>query len=434
VAQRKVVGSGVEHLYDVRVLSGVLHQLDDAVDALASADLARHELAFLLRVRDRIDHLAAVHTGRMHLTGDARLDGAASTSAWLRHHATVSAGDAQRLIRVGTALTKLPHLHHAIGAGVVSMAQADALTRAVGERIDAFAADEAGVVDSVIGMSAKDTGTVAAHWAALHDAVHHPDPPAPTPEPAPEPPMFDDDPFAPAPPPEPHTGCECHTPAATKPSEMYLSQLIDRFVLDANLTIIDGETLRLAADLFAPTDGMHLPAQRRAIGLIVACRYALDHRHIERSPRHRPHLVVHTTADVTVGATPDGAVVDRRHLARLACDAVISRIVGDRAGHVLDYGRRTRIIPKPLRDVVVARDRHCRFPGCDRNASHGEAHHVIHWSKGGHTSLHNLVLLCGYHHTVVHTTGWHAKLHPDGQFQVTSPTGLLMSSRPPPRC
>jgi hypothetical protein len=421
-------------MYDVGVLAGALHQLDDAVDALVSEEIARHELAFLLRVRDRIDHVAALQVGRMHLTGDARLDGAASTSAWLRHHATVSSGDAQRLIRVGTALTKLPHLDHAVGSGIVSMAQADALTRAVGERLDAFVDDEAGVVESVIGMSAKDTGTVASHWAALHDAVHHPDPPAPAP--APEPPVFDDDPFAPTPEPEPHTerGCDCHTPAAAKPSEMYLSQLIDRFVLDSNLTAADGETVRLAADLFAPTDGMHLPAQRRAIGLIAACRFALDHRDIDRSPRHRPHLLVHTTPDVTVGSTPDGTVLDRRHLARLACDAVISRIVGDRAGHLLDYGRRTRIIPKPLRDVVVARDRHCRFPGCDRNASHCEAHHAVHWSKGGHTGLSNLVLLCGYHHAVVHTTGWHTKLQPDGEFQVTSPTGLLMSSRPPPRC
>ncbi|NOX22775.1 MAG: HNH endonuclease, partial [Actinobacteria bacterium] len=35
-----------------------------------------------------------------------------------------------------------------------------------------------------------------------------------------------------------------------------------------------------------------------------------------------------------------------------------------------------------------------------------DAHHLIHWAKGGETNLHNLVLLCRTHHTRIH------KLHP----------------------
>jgi hypothetical protein len=415
------------------MIAGALQQLDNTLNTLRGEDLARHELAFLLTVRDRIDHLAATNVGRLHVTGDARLDGAASTSAWLRHHAHTSEGDAQRLIRVGTALRKLPHLDQAIGNGLMTMAQADQLVRGVGPRLDAFATDETGeadVVDAVIGLSAKDAGTVASHWAARHDALHHP-----RPEPAPPTVFDDDDPFAPSPAPDTHeSGCSCGVPKPADPSTVYLSQLIDRFILDADLTPADGETIRLAADLFGPPhDVTMMPAQRRAHGLVAACRFALDHRDTDRSPRHRPHLLIHTTTDLTVGTTPDGMVLTPGQLAVAACDAVISRLVTDRAGHVLDYGRRTRIIPTPLRDVVVARDRHCRFPSCNRNAAHCHTHHVTPWSQGGPTSLTNLVLLCAFHHAVVHTTGWHAKLHPDGELRVQSPTGLLMSTRPPPR-
>jgi hypothetical protein len=54
------------------------------------------------------------------------------------------------------------------------------------------------------------------------------------------------------------------------------------------------------------------------------------------------------------------------------------------------------------RRAVIVRDRHCRFPGCDRPPSWCDAHHVRHWDKGGPTALHNLVLLCRRHHRLIH--------------------------------
>ncbi|HUC14479.1 MAG TPA: HNH endonuclease signature motif containing protein [Acidimicrobiales bacterium] len=40
------------------------------------------------------------------------------------------------------------------------------------------------------------------------------------------------------------------------------------------------------------------------------------------------------------------------------------------------------------------RDRHCRHPGCDLPPPWCDAHHVVHFSKGGPTRLDNLVLGC----------------------------------------
>ena len=73
---------------------------------------------------------------------------------------------------------------------------------------------------------------------------------------------------------------------------------------------------------------------------------------------------------------------------------------------VVRNGRKTRTIPPALRRALHARDRGCRFPGCE-NLRFLDAHHVQHWAKGGETTADNLVLLCRRHHRLVHEGGWH---------------------------
>ena len=60
----------------------------------------------------------------------------------------------------------------------------------------------------------------------------------------------------------------------------------------------------------------------------------------------------------------------------------------------LDVGRATRTVGPALWNALVARDRHCTAPGCTRGPADCEAHHIVHWSKGGPTNLDNLKLLC----------------------------------------
>ena len=88
----------------------------------------------------------------------------------------------------------------------------------------------------------------------------------------------------------------------------------------------------------------------------------------------------------------DGLRVSAETSRRLACDAalVVMRHAQDAA--VLDVGRRTRTVPPALRRALEARDRRCRFPGCQ--ARRCDSHHVEHWADGGATKLSNLVRLC----------------------------------------
>ena len=98
---------------------------------------------------------------------------------------------------------------------------------------------------------------------------------------------------------------------------------------------------------------------------------------------------------------------------------------------VLDYGMATRTIPTPLWNALVIRDEHCRFPGCDRPSTWCEGHHVVWVTRGGPTELANLVLVCARHHHRLHQPGWHAKLLPDGTFEVTAYNGEVRCTSPP---
>jgi len=69
---------------------------------------------------------------------------------------------------------------------------------------------------------------------------------------------------------------------------------------------------------------------------------------------------------------------------------------------VLDAGRATRTVGKALWNALVARDRHCTARRCNRGPGDCEAHHIVHWSKGGPTTLDNLKLLCWEHHRQQH--------------------------------
>ena len=101
----------------------------------------------------------------------------------------------------------------------------------------------------------------------------------------------------------------------------------------------------------------------------------------------------------------------------------------------LDIGYATDTIPVHLRRLVIARDRHCQFPGgCDQPAAACQPHHIVPRSKGGKTCLVNLLLLCTFHHLIaVHRWGWQIVLNPDGTVTATSPdrTRTLHSHGPP---
>jgi hypothetical protein len=113
----------------------------------------------------------------------------------------------------------------------------------------------------------------------------------------------------------------------------------------------------------------------------------------------------------------------------MACDCDLIRVHMDADGCPLDVGRTRRLVTPAIWTALVARDRHCAFPGCTRPPVMGHAHHIRHWTNGGPTSLKNLVLLCGHHHRTIHHTPWQVRLAADGKPEFLPPP---KAGRPPP--
>ncbi|MGY1833611.1 DUF222 domain-containing protein [Blastococcus sp. SYSU DS0510] len=136
------------------------------------------------------------------------------------------------------------------------------------------------------------------------------------------------------------------------------------------------------------------------------------------------------------------ALTDSRELRRLArCDDAACRRAPARCTHDLT-GRPGLGPPGPtdgyrpgtaLDRYVRARDRRCRFPGCRRRVPlGGELDHDRPWPEGP-TSAENLVGFCTGHHRGKHQApGWRYELAPDGRLTVTTPTGLVATTTPPP--
>jgi hypothetical protein len=100
-----------------------------------------------------------------------------------------------------------------------------------------------------------------------------------------------------------------------------------------------------------------------------------------------------------LGAGPIPAGV----LARLACDSEISRLVFGPDSQVINVGRAERTYAGPRRKAVIARDGHCRYPGCTAPPALGEIHHIDEWVRDhGATDINTGILLCWYHHDLIH--------------------------------
>jgi hypothetical protein len=178
--------------------------------------------------------------------------------------------------------------------------------------------------------------------------------------------------------------------------------------------------------------------QRRADALGEICRSWLDAGHRSTVGGERPHVTVTVDLDTLRADAPGRAELDHvgpihpESVRRIACDASVSRVITRGSSEPLDVGRRTPVVRAPLRRAIVARDRTCRFPGCDRPHPWCDAHHVEHWARGGTTSLENLVLLCRPHHRLIHEGGFGIRPGVEGP-TFLRPDGTPLLDRSPPR-
>ena len=91
---------------------------------------------------------------------------------------------------------------------------------------------------------------------------------------------------------------------------------------------------------------------------------------------------------------------------RAICSAGTVEVVFDEHGQAIDLGREQRLYSRKQRVALAARDGGCMFEDCGVPASWTEAHHIHPWSQGGRTDLADGILLCRFHHMLLHNNGW----------------------------
>jgi hypothetical protein len=91
-------------------------------------------------------------------------------------------------------------------------------------------------------------------------------------------------------------------------------------------------------------------------------------------------------------------------------------------GVIVAVGRERYTPSAALADLVRARDRTCRFPGCRQPSRRCDLDHVIPWPAGP-TTAGNLAALCRHHHRLKHQTAWAVRAGPGAELEWTSPAG-----------
>ncbi len=196
---------------------------------------------------------------------------------------------------------------------------------------------------------------------------------------------------------------------------LHISQTGSMFVINGQLDREAGAALKSAIDSLSKRhapDDERTPRQRRADALTEIVVHAMDEGKLPRRNGVRPHITVTTTLEGLKGELgapasdlEHGMPISSLTVQRLSCDGCLSRVlIAD--SQVIDVGRATRSVSPAQKRALRTRDKHCKFPGCDRPVSWTNPHHIEFWARGGPTDLPNLISLCWFHHRCVHEGGW----------------------------
>ena len=365
------------------------------LELIAPEDLV-DELASEFAARERVEARIAVLLASASEARAFERDGFTSLTALLVHRMSLHPGEAQRLVRRATALAEMPLAAMAYDQGAITGAQVDVLAEAWAVSPDAFTSEEGRLVEMAMDTApVRELRKKLDYWL---DRVARDD-------------LAD----------------VRHLVRETRALNLRREQ--DGMRINGWVDIESGERLAARLDPGPPVPGdTRTTPARRADLLLDMVEGGSD----------RPSLVVHVSAQTLVEDKPGitetehGTFLTADEIRRISCDANLTRVVFGPDSQPLDVGRTKRLVTPALRIAIMARDLHCVFPGCDRPASWCDVHHLIPWSKGGATSLDNLILLCRHHHTLIHEGGWRIDGKP-GDLNFYRPDGSQLGVEPPPR-
>jgi len=363
-------------------------------------------------------------------------EGTRSCAHWLNWRCGISFGAAREKVRVAHALQHLPLTREAFASGQLSYSKARAITR-IGtaeneECLLSFARyGTASQLDRTVQLYRKQFDEAGALMVGYHQRMCPED-------------QSDDA--------EVDPGIEERQGAMHHRAHRQLNTRWDEYgclEIRARLTAEQGALVLKALEaavesLKENTSAEAWPANkhqhRRADALVLMASQSLESTATNANTADRYQVVVHVDSQVLAGeidAKPTGepdCYIEKQvglpveSVRRLSCSCKIVPVLTDGA-EPLNIGRSSRAIPPSIRRALTIRDGQCMFPGCDCN-KFLDAHHIIHWSNGGETSMQNLIEVCHYHHVQLHEGGYTVHRLATGALQFFKPDGTVLSNSP----
>lgn len=390
--------------------SSALDALADAVDRVAEIDVAAFDpdqgpntLTALITLASRIGGEIARVAAALDESGAWREAGATSMAAYMSNETGLGWGAARASIELGGAMSRCPELDTAIRSGQLSPAAAAKIIPALND--DGFDDVAADLIDEVVGLAPTKVATHIEAWRAVANPV--------------------DDSAR-------RMRAEAERSVRFRPAGDGMTEING---IVSNRT---AQSLRRALKHLADqqrSDGSdRTNDQRRADALGDLCN-AYERGEVTGG-RNLPRVIATITltdleerSGVATGTF--GENISSHEIDQICCDAVMHRSVANQTGAILNFGRGRRTISPQQFMALVARDRGCRHPGCDRPPEWCEGHHINEFAaQGGSTDLGELALLCQHHHHNIHDRSWDLTGTPD-RLVFTGPDGRVHLSALP---
>ena len=212
-----------------------------------------------------------------------------------------------------------------------------------------------------------------------------------------------------------------------------------RFGLEAELPAAEGAVLARAIERLAEQlpvmpgeEGACHADARRADALVALASTSLAG---DPDP-DRAAVVVHAPLEALISGEAGcelegGGVIHAETAKRLLCSSRVQAMIEDGMGQPVGVGRMAREPSAWMLRQLRYRDSECRFPGCGARRF-TQAHHIEWWERGGRTDLDNLLLVCTFHHKLVHEFGWTVSRAREGTVRWSHPDGTRYRGPAPP--
>jgi hypothetical protein len=360
-----------------------LAKLQAAVREFVARDERQVDLKDYRAAIDCLDGDFSTSAREAQKAGEHLVAGSITAASWIARTCGMSVSSAADRVRVGEQLESLPRVAAALSSGEISFQSASVLCHLherLGENRDGFDEEE------MVGYAREFSVLELRKLCRFAWHVANPD------------------------------GFFKEAEADFTRRYFHINQMPDGMVaVDGVLDPVAGAAFKTAVDVLAKPNGAEderTARQRRADAVGELAMHAMDQGTLPRRHSVKPHINLTMTLEGLKGelGVPPADLdlslpISIRTAERLACDSTMSRVLlAD--SMVIDVGKATRTVSAPTMRALRVRDKGCRVPGCDRPVNFCSPHHIKFWARGGPSNLPNLLLLCYFHHRLVHEGGW----------------------------